>query len=44
MVRAAGKESESYGTLKEGARIPASSMFDDVYNPHSPSKSLISLS
>lgn len=30
-VRAAGKEAESYGTLKEGARIAASTMFDDVY-------------
>jgi len=30
-VRAAGKEAESYGTLKEGERIPASTMFDDVY-------------
>lgn len=36
-VRAAGKASESHGTLKEGARLPASSMFDDVYKimpPH----------
>ncbi|TNE41744.1 MAG: 3-methyl-2-oxobutanoate dehydrogenase (2-methylpropanoyl-transferring) subunit alpha [Sphingomonadales bacterium] len=30
-VRAAGKLSESYGTLKEGDRWPASTMFDDVY-------------
>lgn len=30
-VRAAGKEAESYGTLKEGERLPVSSMFDDVY-------------
>lgn len=30
-VRAAGKQSESYGTLKEGDRLPAASMFDDVY-------------
>ncbi len=37
VVRAAGREAESYGTLKEGERIPASSMFDDVYKvmpPH----------
>lgn len=31
-VRAAGKQSESYGTLKEGSRLPASTMFDDVYH------------
>ena len=30
-VGAAGKEAESYGTLKDGKRIPASTMFDDVY-------------
>ncbi|MDB5715581.1 MAG: bkdA1 [Sphingomonadales bacterium] len=30
-VRTAGKEAESYGTLKEGARILVSTMFDDVY-------------
>ncbi|MFD0849247.1 3-methyl-2-oxobutanoate dehydrogenase (2-methylpropanoyl-transferring) subunit alpha [Sphingosinicella xenopeptidilytica] len=36
VVRAAGKESESYGTLKEGARIPASTMFDDVYKEMPP--------
>lgn len=30
-VRAAGKLAESYGTLKEGDRWPASTMFDDVY-------------
>lgn len=30
-VRAAGKEAESYGTLKEGPRIPAATMFEDVY-------------
>jgi len=30
-VRVAGKLSESYGTLKEGDRLPASTMFDDVY-------------
>jgi len=30
-VRVAGKLSESYGTLKEGGRLPASTMFDDVY-------------
>jgi 2-oxoisovalerate dehydrogenase E1 component alpha subunit len=36
-VRAAGTIAESHGTLKEGERIPASSMFDDVYKvmpPH----------
>lgn len=31
LVRAAGRDSESLGTLKEGKRIPASTMFDDVY-------------
>lgn len=30
-VRVAGKQSESYGTLKEGDRLPAATMFDDVY-------------
>ena len=30
-VKAAGRESEALGTLREGARIPASTMFDDVY-------------
>ena len=30
-VRAAGKESESFGTLKDGDRVPAATMFDDVY-------------
>jgi 2-oxoisovalerate dehydrogenase E1 component alpha subunit len=30
-VRAAGKEAESYGTLKEGDRPPAATMFDDVF-------------
>lgn len=30
-VRTAGKQSESYGTLKTGERLMASSMFDDVY-------------
>lgn len=30
-VRAAGKQSESYGTLKEGDRLPTATMFDDVY-------------
>ena len=30
-VKAAGREAEALGTLKEGARIPAASMFDDVY-------------
>lgn len=30
-VRAVGKQSESYGTLKEGDRLPAATMFDDVY-------------
>lgn len=30
-VRAAGKESESYGTLKDGERLPAGTMFDDVF-------------
>jgi 2-oxoisovalerate dehydrogenase E1 component alpha subunit len=37
IVREAGKESESYGTLKEGARLPIGTMFDDVYKelpPH----------
>ncbi|MBB6123681.1 thiamine pyrophosphate-dependent enzyme [Sphingobium subterraneum] len=36
-VKAAGKLSESYGTLKEGDRLPAATMFDDVYRdlpPH----------
>ncbi len=30
-VRAAGKEAESYGTLHDGDRLSAASMFDDVY-------------
>jgi len=30
-VREAGKASEAFGTLKEGERLPVSSMFDDVY-------------
>jgi 2-oxoisovalerate dehydrogenase E1 component alpha subunit len=30
-VRQAGKESEQYGTLKDGPRLPAASMFEDVY-------------
>jgi 2-oxoisovalerate dehydrogenase E1 component alpha subunit len=30
-VRNAGRASEALGTLKEGERIPASTMFDDVY-------------
>ena len=30
-VRAAGRESEALGTLKEGKRIPAATMFDDVF-------------
>lgn len=30
-VRAAGRESESYGTLSQGDRPPVSTMFDDVY-------------
>jgi len=30
-VRAAGKESEGFGTLKEGDRLSPSTMFDDVY-------------
>lgn len=30
-VKAAGKESESYGTLKEGERLDPATMFDDVY-------------
>lgn len=30
-VRSAGKQSESYGTLKEGDRLSAATMFDDVY-------------
>lgn len=30
-VRAAGKQAESHGTLKEGDRLPAATMFDDVY-------------
>jgi 2-oxoisovalerate dehydrogenase E1 component alpha subunit len=36
-VRAAGRESESFGTLKEGDRLSASTIFDDVYKelpPH----------
>jgi 2-oxoisovalerate dehydrogenase E1 component alpha subunit len=36
-VRAAGKLSESYGTLHDGDRISAATMFDDVYKeipPH----------
>lgn len=36
-VREAGKQSEAHGTLKEGDRLPVSSMFDDVYKelpPH----------
>ncbi|MDQ4421402.1 thiamine pyrophosphate-dependent enzyme [Sphingobium sp. DEHP117] len=35
-VRAAGKLSESYGTLKEGDRWPAATMFDDVYREMPP--------
>jgi 2-oxoisovalerate dehydrogenase E1 component alpha subunit len=31
VVKTAGKESEKLGTLKEGPRIAASTMFDDVY-------------
>lgn len=31
IVREAGKEAERLGTLKDGDRIPASSLFDDVY-------------
>jgi 2-oxoisovalerate dehydrogenase E1 component alpha subunit len=37
IVREAGKEAESYGTLKEGDRIPVGTMFDDVFKelpPH----------
>ncbi|TCM20717.1 2-oxoisovalerate dehydrogenase E1 component alpha subunit [Novosphingobium sp. PhB165] len=37
VVDAAGRESESFGTLKEGSRLPASSIFEDVYKimpPH----------
>ncbi|VWX49911.1 thiamine pyrophosphate-dependent enzyme [Novosphingobium sp. 9U] len=30
-VRAAGRESERFGTLKEGERLQAASIFDDVY-------------
>jgi 2-oxoisovalerate dehydrogenase E1 component alpha subunit len=30
-VLAAGKEAESYGTLKEGKRLSPATMFDDVY-------------
>lgn len=30
-VKAAGREAEALGTLKEGKRIPPGSMFDDVY-------------
>ncbi len=35
-VRAAGRLSESYGTLKEGDRWPAATMFDDVYREMPP--------
>ena len=37
LVKEAGREAESYGTLREGSRPPAVSMFDDVYKtipPH----------
>lgn len=37
IVRAAGREAESYGTLKDGDRLPVATMFDDVYEelpPH----------
>jgi 2-oxoisovalerate dehydrogenase E1 component alpha subunit len=30
-VRAAGREAESYGTLHDGERLSAATMFDDVY-------------
>jgi 2-oxoisovalerate dehydrogenase E1 component alpha subunit len=30
-VRAAAREAESHGTLKNGERLPASTMFDDVF-------------
>lgn len=30
-VKAAGRESEALGTLREGKRLPAATMFDDVY-------------
>ena len=30
-MRLAGKESESYGTLKDGARLSPATMFDDVF-------------
>lgn len=36
-VREAGRQSERLGTLKDGARLPLASMFDDVYEhmpPH----------
>lgn len=35
-VRAAARESESHGTLKDGDRLPVSSMFDDVYKEMPP--------
>ncbi|WP_066685146.1 thiamine pyrophosphate-dependent enzyme [Sphingomonas sp. CCH18-H6] len=35
-VRVAGREAERLGTLKEGARIPASTMFEDVYRDMPP--------
>lgn len=36
VVRAAGKEAEAYGTLKDGPRIPASSLFEGVYKEMPP--------
>lgn len=36
VVRKAGKEAESYGTLKEGQRLSAATMFDDVFKEMPP--------
>ena len=30
-VRQAGKEAERFGTLKDGPRLPAATMFEDVF-------------
>lgn len=35
-VRAAGKQAEAHGTLKEGDRLPLKTMFDDVYKEMPP--------
>jgi 2-oxoisovalerate dehydrogenase E1 component alpha subunit len=35
-VRAAGREAERHGTLKDGERLPVASMFDDVYKEMPP--------